>query len=491
MALTRRQFLARTGAIGAGSFFGPGLASPFLRQALADTIGDRFLVVIFLDGGNDGLNTVTPIANGNNLGTYGFSANLRTAYQDVRDSIQLADTSLLPIANDPGTNTPLGLHPGLIGLHNLYQDGLVAVIQGAGYPDPNLSHDESRRFWETGDPLGVGNGTGWVGRHLETNYGNLELPAVSVARGGVPGEFAQSVTGCLAINQLRNFTFPYHPSTPSSERTARNTAFQSLHNQALATMQPTFELVSQVGTSVLSATQTYPTLHTDYITARPSFSLSYQAPGNNNINGDARNSTSRDLREVAKTIYGVLNCKVNSRFFELRNGGYDTHSNQGAETGLHFDLHNEVGGAIETFWADITDMGVADKVCIVMWSEFSRRIEQNDSGTDHGSQGPMFVIGGKVNGGVVGNHPDIAEYDNDFDGGNTIYLQGPANTPFRATDIRDVYGTILKHWLCVPQSTVESIFPADVGNSNFYWTARNFDLDLFQGLMPCQSDPCP
>lgn len=481
MAITRRQFLARSGLLTAGSFFGPGLSNPFLRQAFADTIGDRYLVVLFLDGGNDGFNTVTPIDNGDNTGTYGFSANLRDAYHANRNTIRLADSGLLPIGNDVGTNTPLGLHPGLQGLHNLYLNGDVAVIQNAGYPLPNLSHDESRRKWESGDPLGTG-GTGWIGRHLATNYGALELPALSVNRGGVPGEFAQTDTGVLAISTLDRFTFPYHvgPSTPSSERTERNAAFAEMHAAALLSGHAALDLVGQVGSSVLSATQVYPQLHVDYLADRLPFSLSYQTPGNTNPSAGARSSTARDLREVAKTIYGVVNGNVNSRFFELRNGGYDTHSNQGAEEGQHFNLHDEVGTALEIFWADMTDMGVADKVTVLIWSEFSRRIEQNDSGTDHGSQGPMFVIGGKVNGGILGNHPDVGEHDDTLQNGNTRYIQGAANTPFRSTDIRDVYGTIMKHWLNVPHGTVATLFPADAGDPNTRWTAPNFDLNLFE-----------
>lgn len=479
MAITRRQFLARTGLLTAGGFLGPSLANPFVRQALADTIGDHYLVVIFLDGGNDGLNTVTPIANGDNSGTYGFSASLRTAYQNVRNSIRLTAGNLLPIDDDAGTNTPLGLHPGLAGLHNLYQQGNVAVIQGAGYPNPSLSHPESQRCFETAEPLGLGSGTGWIGRHLAANYGIVDLPAVSVAR-GVPGEFRQTNTGVLAISELRRFTFPYHSTSGSyaAENANRNAAFQEMYDAAAISGQESVEFLGQVGSSVLSATQVYPGLHADYVADRPAFNLSYSDPNDPSEN-NSRSSTARDLREVAKTIYGVINGTVNSRFFALRNGGYDTHSNQGGDSGLHYDLHNEVGTALELFWADITDMGVADKVCVLLWSEFARRIEQNDSGTDHGSQGPMFLIGGKVNGGVYGNHPDIGEHSANLQNGNTRYLQGPANTPFRTTDIRDVYGTIMKHWLNVPQATVESVFPADPGDPNTRWTTRNFDLNLF------------
>jgi len=125
------------------------------------------------------------------------------------------------------------------------------------------------------------------------------------------------------------------------------------------------------------------------------------------------------------------------------------------------------------FYDDLADMGIIDKVCIVTWSEFSRRIPQNDSGTDHGSQGPMFVIGGGVTGGVYGNHPNIADSALDSEG-NTVYTQN-AN-PFRSTDFRDVYGTILKHWLGMTVPQVQTLLPADGGPAQFYWTVPNFDL---------------
>jgi uncharacterized protein (DUF1501 family) len=113
---------------------------------------------------------------------------------------------------------------------------------------------------------------------------------------------------------------------------------------------------------------------------------------------------------------------------------------------------------------------VSDKVCIVWWSEFSRRITQNSSGTDHGSQGPMFVIGGAVNGGVYGNHPNINVLNSQ---GNTNYSQSAVD-PYRSTDLRDVFGTILKHWLGVSDPT--TIFPLDGGSPSTFWTTANFDM---------------
>src|SRR6266481_4035286 len=168
MGLTRRQFIKRTGLATAASFFGPALfRHPFVSRALADTLGDRYFVLVFLDGGNDGLKTVVPYDNG---------GGLRNIYNAKRSSINLAPSSLLvptpPLMSqalkNASTNTQLGLHPGLAGIRNLYNLGKVAVIQGCGYPDYSLSHDQSRTIWQTANPLGYGPyaGTGWVGRHL-------------------------------------------------------------------------------------------------------------------------------------------------------------------------------------------------------------------------------------------------------------------------------------------------------------------------------------
>ena len=466
MAITRRQFIKRTGLAAAGSFIGPSLfRNPWLQQALAQTIGDRYFVVVFLDGGNDGLNTVTPIANGG-------TGNLRSAYQQARKSgvggIQLsaAELAATAIGNDPSTGTPLALHPGLLGLKQLYDLNKVAVIQGCGYPDYSLSHDISRHSWQSGIPGGTG--TGWMGRYLAANYAGTDIPAVNVTN-EIAGEFIQSTTSVLAIRRVGNFKFPYD-QYDDSDIPAKSAAFQSLCTNAGASAQPTLQYVGDAGSATLSATSSYPPLSRQYQTDRSSFNQQYT---------DLNTGFARDLREVAKIIYGVNSgvLDVNARFFELRNGGYDTHSDQGggAAGGQHYSLHQEVGDALNLFYQDCLDMGVANKLCIVTWSEFARRIEQNDNGTDHGSQGPMFVIGGAVNGGVYGNHPNINSAALNDDG-NTMYSQA-AGDPYRSTDFRDVYGTLLKNWLNMPQGTIlSSVLTPDVGSPGSYWTAPNFDL---------------
>ena len=463
MAISRRQFIKRAGIATAGGILGPSLLNnPFLQKALAQVIGDRYFVVIFLDGGNDGLNTVIPIDNGT-------SGALRTRYEAVRSSatsggIQVLQAELTPtsLGNDPNTATPLGFHPGMIGLKNLYDLGDVAVIQGCGYPDPSLSHATSGNIWETSDPLETGlGGTGWLGRYLAANYGPLDIPGF-VVRSTVPGEFQQTSTSVLSVSRLDRFGFPYD-NYDLGDSTAKDTAFSSLYGSASGFALPIAKLLGDIGQVTLTATKTYPDLHDDYIADRAAWNTLY------NTN---QTSMKRDLREVAKVIYGVENGNVGSRFFQVRNGGYDTHSNQGNGTsGRHFDLHKEVGDAIELFYNDCADMGVANKLCVLVWSEFSRRVNQNDNGTDHGTQGPMLAIGGTVNGGIYGNHPDINTLNGN---GNTIYSQNAAD-PYRSTDFRDVYGTVLRHWLNDADPSL--ILPEDTGEDpNLYWTAPDFDL---------------
>jgi len=472
MAITRRQFIKRTGLATAGAFLGPSFfRNPFLRQAFAANLDglDRYFVVIFLDGGNDGLNTVTPLADGS-------SGTLRTAYHAARSSLRISVSDLTPgaIGTDLNSGTPLALHPGLIGLKHLWDLGALSVIQGCGDPASLnvLSHELSRNVWQTGNPAGdPGYLSGWVGRYLAAGYGSGEVPGVNIGTSIAP-EFAQNSTNVLAIRRVADFGFPYDGDYPSDLSFKRD-AFFDLANEAIAAVQPTLRYVGNTAGATLSASESYPPLSDMYAADRPSFNQMYDGLGS---------GFAQDLREVAKIIYGVESgvMSVNARSFELSNGGYDTHTDQGT-TGaydLHNQLHHEVGDAVEAFYNDCADMGVANKLCIVIWSEFARRIQQNGSGTDHGSQGPVFVIGGPVgsggalHGGLYGNHPNINDAALNDDG-NTVYSQALGD-PFRSTDIRDVYGTLLKHWLGIADPS--SLLPVDGGDPNSYWTAPNFDL---------------
>jgi uncharacterized protein (DUF1501 family) len=475
MAITRRQFLKRTGLGAGGLMLGPGLfGNPFVRQALAD-IGSRYLIVFYLDGGNDGLNTIVP---------YDDVGGLRTHYNAQRGAgnggLQLAPGSLLvpgggaPPFVDPNTGTQLGFHPGLQGLANLYGAGNVAVVQGAGYPDYSLSHETSTIVWQTANPTqnGALSGTGWCGRHLRDVYGPADVPGVTIGS-AVAGEFRQSTTSILTMSRVRDFGFPYD-DFDAGDQPAKRDAFASVYAGAAASTNPKLAFLGTAGNATLFSSEAYPPLYGAYTSARQSWYDDYTALGT---------GTARRFREIAQVIHGVHTGQpgVGARFFQTRQGGYDTHADQGRGTPgeRQYDLFRQFTDGLELFYADMADIGIANDVCVVVWSEFSRRIPQNDNGTDHGSQGPMFVIGGSVNGGVYGNHPNI---DPDaLDGQeNTPYSQAAAD-PFRSTDFRDVFGTILKHWLALPEATILSdILPPDAGDPDTYWTDPDFDM----GFLP-------
>lgn len=461
MNVSRRRFLQ--GAT-AGALLGPTVFNHALvRQSLANTIGNRFLVVLFLDGGNDGINTVCPIDDG--------GGSLRTDYDLHRFNLNLDPGNLLAIGNDPNTNALLGLHPALQGVHDLHTSkGTVAFLQGCGYPEYSLSHDVSRGIWESANPLNAPLTGGWVGRHLAAGYGPSEVPAVAVDW-SLPGDFRQTTTSVLTVKRLEWFGFPY--DYYGNEISAKRDAFNAIYGEASGTGMPQFDFLGTSGVATLVSSEAYPDLHDLYETDRGGWSAQYDA---------VDQSLADDMREIAKMIYGVSQGvpNVNARYFQCRNSGYDTHAGQGAEeiTGRHGSLHAEVAESLKVFYEDLEDMGVIDDVAILVWSEFSRRILQNDNGTDHGSQGPMLLMGGKVNGGIYGNHPNINDAALNSDG-NTPYSQDNAD-PFRSIDFRDVYGSVLKQWAGMDHNDILNVvMPLDAGPPASYWTAEDFDMNLF------------
>jgi len=467
MAISRRSFLKGSGLAAASSLVAPTLlGNPFIRRAFADTIGDRYFLLIYLGGGNDGFNTVIPVDNG--------GATMRAAYDAARttgaDGLNISPDALTNtlIGNDPGSGCQLGLHPGLHSMKALYDLGKVAVIQGCGYSRASLSHEESRIAWETGTPPGFSGGTGWVGRYLAANYTGSDIPGVCL-RSEVAGELRQNTTSVLAAPRLRSLRFPYDEAF-DGDVARKRAAFLGLYDNALATALPIANYLGSSGVATLLASESYTRLHDLYVADRSAYDQAYE---------DLDRSLGRNLREAAKVIYGIEQGipNVHARFLQVTSGGYDTHSDQGgAQTdGQHYTLLSGLGDSLKLFYDDCADMGVADKVCVMVWSEFGRRAPQNDGGTDHGTQYPVFVVGGAVQGGVYGRHPNINESALSDDG-NTVYSQDPAN-PFRSTDMRDIYGTILKHWLGMPQNSIlGNVLALDTGDPNERWTTENFDL---------------
>lgn len=466
MPLSRRQFLSRTG-LASGSLLLPSwLGNPLVGSAAASAAGKN-IVLIHLDGGNDGINTVTPIDDG--------VGSLRTDYEANRVNLGILPGQLLPIGVDANTGAQLGLNPAMVGLKNKFDGGNLAIIQGCGYPEPRLSHDGSNAAWRTGHPvLSPGSANGWVGNTLiDLGYVGTDIPAVNIGKKVAPS-FRQPVTNVLAFESLDDFGFPYDLDHPGDDA-AKRACFAAQCAEAMAGAQAQKSFIGSTCDSALAATEAFVD---SYLNDRAPWSTLYDAVGT---------SVAHDLREVAKIMYGVsLGVPgMDARYFQVSVPGFDTHAHQGA--GLpgdrHFELVKGLSGALEIFYEDCLDMGIVDDTLILIWSEFGRRVRENGNGTDHGSAGPVFVLGGSVNGGIYGNHPDLSTGALDPQG-NLAYSQSPAD-PYRSTDFRDVYGTILEQWLCVPEATILSqVFTAEpVGyDPDEYWVDGNHDFDL--GFLP-------
>jgi uncharacterized protein (DUF1501 family) len=469
MGINRRNFLAGSGLLGAGLATMPIFGNPFVRRALAN-IGNRYLVVVFLDGGNDGLNTITPIDNG--------GGTLRQDYDAHRTTLAIDPGDLLVLGDDPLSGAALGLNPALSGFAQLHAASRLALIQNCGYPDPNLSHEKSKQIWQTASPLGVNTGDGWLGRGLDLHgYGSSEIPVVATGD-RIPGEFAQRSTGVLTIREIEDFGFPADDELAGDE-SARREAFASLYASAATGGPDVLRYLGATGTAMLGATASYPPLHDAYASSRPGFLEAW-----NSLGGEV----APQLREIAKVIHGVNSGVpgVESRFFHATQFGFDSHASQGRAVagGWHYDRMRDLGDALALFYDDLEDMGLADDVLVLVWSEFGRRVQQNANGTDHGTAAPLFLLGGAVNGGTYGPHANLAESALDW-GGNPPYSQDPAD-PFRSRDFRDVYGTILKHWVGLDEAALlASVLPPDPAglDPNAYWTpgTHNFDLPVLAG----------
>jgi uncharacterized protein (DUF1501 family) len=478
--ITRRQFLKRSavGAVGAA-------AAPYMRVIPGTNVSyaagpsDAIVVVVQLDGGNDGVNTVYPL---NDFGGNGQ----RTTYEDYRSTLKLPKTngelasspypSAYPDATqvlEIGANadgSDYALHPAMKALHGVYQANKMAVVHGVHYPFPDHSHFRSTEIWDTGDPLGT-SGLGWFGKYL--NYAGFlptEVPLVNV-RGSIRELFTPTDTSIFAFSNLRSLKFPADSAVDFKKE-----KFRALYEQAAASspaLFPELKKIGDTGGATVSKMEEYfkgdNTGKVEALLVPPGGSynrnndLVYDSPLNDAYIGDTVENASfiEDLRHVAATI----RADVGARFFHVRKGGFDSHSNQ--EKGLfHASLLRQISEGVAGLYNDMaTDFSselpadyrrgdLSNKIVIVTFSEFGRTMRQNDpnpgaAGTDHAASAVQFVLGGTVNGGQYGVHPQFLDPrpSNDDDLKFTY-------------DFRDLYGEILSRWLNVP--TIDLVGPGKI-----------------------------
>ncbi len=412
---TRRKFL-RTGALGGAAawtipaflektFFALDAAAAESAVQVATGKDSQILVVLQMAGGNDGLNMVVPYAD--------------DAYHAARPTLGIRGDRTLKI------NDYLGLHPKMTGLRGLYDGGNLALIQGVGYPNPNRSHFRSTDIWQTASDSNKVENKGWLGRYFDSCCEG-EDPTVGVAVGGqAPLAFADKSGKGITLSRPEQFRF-------ASSNAATDEAFREMNAgdsdneggsvQSLAgSMSMNGDALDFVKRTALDAQVSSDKILAITRNTKPSSSY-------------PQGKLASDLNLVGRLIAGGLPTRV----YYVSQGGYDTHSGQ---AGSHEKLLGEMDAALSAFVADLKEQGNLDRVVVMTFSEFGRRVAENASGgTDHGAAAPMFVLGGGVKGGLYGAAPSLTK----LEAGDLVHT----------VDFRKVYATVLDNWLHAPSEQI-------------------------------------
>jgi uncharacterized protein (DUF1501 family) len=424
--MKRRKFLKDTAIFSAipltlSSFALRSLKEGSLWHSLAAkaTNTDHVLVIIELNGGNDGLNTIIPIDQ---------YANLNSARNNV-------------LALNGVTNN--AFHPSLVGMKNLFNDGKLQVIQNVGYANPNYSHFRSSDIWLSGSNSDEYYSTGFLGRYLNNEYPNFPS--------GYPNQTMPDPLG-IQVGSFLSYAFqgPAAPmgstiSDPSNVYNASTGIQDAVPNTCAGPQLEYVRVVNQQASSyskVISAAAAKVTNHATY-------------PANNEL--------ADKLKVVSKLIKGGLKTRV--YFVSL--GGFDTHSNQTDKTdktiGVHANLLKTLSEAVDAFQKDLIYQGIEERVMGMTISEFGRRIKSNDSnGTDHGAAAPMFTFGKNIDGGkILGTNPIIT---------NNVGVEDNLNMEY---DFRRVYASVLEDWFCLSKTDVDAVLQRSFSKLNIFKTSCN------------------
>ena len=357
---------------------------------MTTTSKDPVLVVLQLTGGNDYLNTVVPYGN--------------PLYYDQRPTVNIAPERVLPL------DDRVGFNPALAPVKELYDRGDVAVAHGVGYANPNRSHFRSMDIWHTCEPDKIGT-EGWLGKVVRDldPHGENVLTGVNFGR-GLPRALALPGVPVASVAVLENYGLL--TAIPQEEARARALdVFARMYAPAMGT-GPTMDYLGQTGRDALKGA--------DILRTAPERYESTVEYGDNAI--------ARNLRAMAQ----VLLADLGTRVFYTQHGGYDTHA---AELAVHTQLWSELSDALACFFADLREHQVEDRVVMLVFTEFGRRVKDNGSGSDHGSGGVSLVMGAPVKGGQYNEYPSLNEAD---------LLEGDLHFNY---DYRGLYATLVERWL--------------------------------------------
>jgi len=385
---SRRRFLQSS--LGGAAAIGVGAAMPRCFLQASESVKsnqDRVLVVIQLAGGNDGLNTVVPIADEH--------------YYQARPKLAIAK------ADAQRCDDETGLHPSLSGLSGLLDDGKLSIIRGVGYDNPNRSHFESMDIWHTCKRKDEQRLDGWLGRYLDqsslTDGG--DAPALHLGHDQQPFAIASQNVRVPTIRELAEFQLRGDDRSALRDLLSESRAkTDGVSNDLLSFLQSSTSAAIAASERVTQAATGYQSQVT-----YPDSALAQK------------------LRVIAQLIDAGLSTHV----YYVQLDGFDTHSQQ---PDAHAALLRQWSQAVSAFVNDLGAHDHGDRVCVMTFSEFGRRVAENASeGTDHGAAGPMFLCGGGLKAGLVGQRPNLTDLQ-DGDIQHTI-------------DFRQVYATVLNDWL--------------------------------------------
>ncbi|HRI44346.1 MAG TPA: DUF1501 domain-containing protein [Fimbriimonadaceae bacterium] len=386
---SRRDVLKQGGVIALGLVAPPWLAAIAKADVLKVAAGgkvdpDNVLVVCQLSGGNDGLNTVVPYAN--------------KKYYQLRPTLGIPEAQVLKI------NEQLGLHPAMKGLHDLYREKKVAIVQGVGYPQPNRSHFKSMEIWQSASPDGKLR-YGWIGRYFDGAAARNPLnPVVAI---GLSTEKPRALNADVAsIPCFASLTdIQSMVGDPDAERMLRQI-------QGMEAGQNTDTRVVQMANKTALDAMASLRDKLGAFTAKQTY-------GNDRFG--------QGFKQIAQLVA----TSPQTRVIYFSAGGFDTHARQADS---HKNLLQGFSDAMLAFQREMEALGKDKKVTTLVFSEFGRRSYENASaGTDHGAAAPMMLVGGNVKGGIHGPIPDL---DNLIDGDLKF-----------AIDFRQVYATTVENWM--------------------------------------------
>ncbi len=418
---TRREFL-RSGLVMASAaatlpafLNASALAMQQAAGGLSSVPGvpdDHILVVIQLSGGNDGLNTVVPF--------------FAPEYYRARPGINVPEAQVLKLSRADG----VGLHPNLTALREMYDQGTATIVQGVGYPNPNRSHFKSMDIWQTADPTATGDG--WLGRYFDSEccgFGKGESGTPESAGLGPPG-IAIGRTAPLAMEGRR-----IKPVAFESAELFRWSA-EEMHESLRSGYAALNRRERGEGSAAREDSNAAFLVRTS-LDAQVSSDLIRKAVARR----PATQFPNSDLGRQLSMIASMIGAGLKTRVYYASMGSFDTHAGQGGPQGRHAQLLGQFSQAVRAFYAELKAQRNDARVLSMAFSEFGRRVAQNQSqGTDHGTAAPMFLFGPMVRAGMAGEHPSMKALDD----GDLKYT----------VDFRSVYAGILESWMKADSKTI-------------------------------------